>query len=101
MKIYIVAAVVLISLLIFSFKIYAENSLLKEANWQILQANKELNASLTTLIKMNNVEKELLKQKYELDLNHTQKIQKVRSYVKNSNENNITLLFNDAISSLQ
>lgn len=101
MKIYIAIAGAFIGLLVFSFKIYAENSLLKEANGQILQANRDLNNSLSTLIKQNAVEKELLKQKFEVDLQNAQKIQKAQSYVKNSTERNVTLLFNDAISSLR
>lgn len=101
MKIYIAIAGAFILLLVFSFKIYAENSLLKEANGQILQANRELNNSLSTLIKQNAVEKEFLKQKFENDLKNAQKIQKAKSYVKSSTERNVTLLFNDAISSLR
>lgn len=101
MKIYLAIAGAFALLLIFSFKIYAENSLLKEANGQILQANRDLNNSLSTLIKQNAVEKELLKQKFESDLKNAQKIQKAKSYVKNSTERNVTLLFNDAISSLR
>lgn len=97
MKVYLIFATLLIAFLVFSFKIYAENSLLKEANSQILQANKELNASLTTLIKLNNIEKEVLKEKFELDLKNAQKIQKAKNYVKNSTESNITQLFNDTI----
>lgn len=100
MKIYLSIAAVFIAILIFSFKIYAENASLKSANLQILQANKELNASLTTLIKLNNVEKEVLKEKYEVDLKNAQKIQKAQYYVKNSNENNITHLFNTTINEL-
>lgn len=97
MKVYLIFATLLIAFLVFSFKIYADNSLLKEANSQILQANKELNASLTTLIKLNNIEKEVLKEKFELDLKNAQKIQKAKNYVKNSTESNITQLFNDTI----
>lgn len=101
MKIYLMIAGAFLGLLIFSFKIYAENASLKDKNAVILQANRDLNESLSAVIKQNALEKELLQQKFEVDLQNAKKIEKVKSYVKNSTESNVSKLFNDTILRLQ
>lgn len=101
MKIYLMIAGAFLGVLIFAFKINAENASLKEANAAILQANRDLNASLSAIIKHNALEKELLQQKFETDLENAKKIEKAKSYVKNSTERNVSKLFNDTILRLQ
>ena len=92
MKIYIMIAGAFAGLLAYAFYINAENARLQETNAQIQLANLELNATITKIIKANALEKELLQQKYEVDLENAKKIQKAKDYVKNSTERNVSIL---------
>lgn len=101
MKIHIMIAGAFLGLLAYAFYINAENARLQETNTQIQLANLELNATITKIIKANALEKEFLQQKYEVDLQNLKKIERAKSYVKNSTEKNVTRLFNDTILRLQ
>lgn len=101
MKIYAVFGAIVAALLIWALSLRADLAEFKEQNAFILNANKELNATLSKVIERNALEKKVLAEKFEATLEIERKKQKALNYVKNSNERNVTRLFNDSLLLLQ
>lgn len=101
MKIYAVFGAIVAALLIWALSLRADLAEFKEQNAFIINANKELNATLSKVIERNALEKKVLAEKFEATLEIERKKQKALNYVKNSNERNVTQLFNDSLLLLQ
>lgn len=101
MKIYALFAVVIVALLVWVFALRADLAEFKEQNAFVLQANTELNATLSKVIERNTLEKKVLAERFEAALEIERKKQKALNYVKNSTERNVTQLFNDSLLLLQ
>ena len=101
MKIYAVFSAIVVALLIWALNLRADLAEFKEQNAFIINANKELNATLSKVIERNALEKKVLAEKFEATLEIERKKQKALNYVKNSTERNVTQLFNDSLLLLQ
>lgn len=100
MKIYVILIGIIAVLLVFIANLKTDLNALKAQNLSILSANTELNGTLRKVIKRNELEKKLLVEKFNASLQVERKKRQNLDYVKQSPENNITLLFNDTIERL-
>lgn len=101
MKIYAVLGVIIAVLVVWALSLRADLAEFKEQAAFALNANKELNATLSRVIERNELEKKVLVEKFEATLEIERKKQKALNYVKNSTERNVTRLFNDTLLLLQ
>lgn len=101
MKIYVFLFCFIGAVLIYAFKLHADKAFLELENDLILEANKDLNLTLDSVIKQNQKEREILENAHKIDKENLEKKYKALNYVKTSKDNNLTRLFNDAILRLQ
>ena len=97
LKIYFIFAFILSLFLTYTLYLKNENSKLQSELSLSVNANKELNATLSKVIQRSELEKEILDQKHKEDLKILQKTKDALNYVKNSKDTNSTRLFNDSI----
>ena len=98
MKIYAILGAVIAAL---CFSLKADLAELGEQNAFIWAVNKEMSANIERTKKRAELEKKLLAEKFEAALEIERKKQKALNYVKNSNERNVSKLFNDSLLLLQ
>ena len=101
MKIYIFLGALIAALFIYAIKQAGDIVDLENENSRILNANKELNETLSEVIIQNEKDRAILQEKHEFDLQNAIKTQKVLNYVKKSDDSNASQLFNDTILLLQ
>lgn len=100
-KIYAAFALVIAALLGYLLVLKAQNKALQSELTLSVNANKELNATLSKVIERNELEKAVLEQKHKEDLQNLAKTKEALNYVKNSRETNTTRLFNDTLKLLR
>ena len=101
MKIYIFLGALIAALFVYILTQHGQKAALKQQNAVILQANKDLNATLSEVILKNKRDTEILQERHEKDLQNALKTQKALNYVKKSDDSNASQLFNDTILLLQ
>lgn len=101
MKVYLLLGSLIAILFVYSLKQYGAKLKLQKEVAMVKSANADLNKTLSEVILKNKRDSEILQAKHEMDLNNTIKTQKALSYVKKTNDANVSKLFNDTILLLQ
>ena len=101
MKIYVVLGAIIAALAVWAFSLKADLAKVSEQNAFIWAVNQKMSADLKALKERSELEKKLIVERFEEALKVEQKKQKALDYVKNSNERNVSKLFNDTLLLLQ